>query len=512
MVYRKSLRAATAAVGVMVAAFGAVPADAASAEKLAIVDVRGLDLAATGALDWSDLFPVRADLGEHLLVETGRDADATAKALGVALLPLAELPSGTPIYRVSGPSAIERAMLPGIGRLLWTDGEQVLIAPAKEHDVWALAGRGVQLYKIPAFVAQPIRPAALEAMASFAAPEFAEIDDMVARVAGANVQTYVDELVAFGTRHSNLQGGTQAQAYLKAKFESFGYTQILEQPVPNIGADNVCATKPGLVTPDKVFVVGGHYDSTSTDINNAPGADDNASGTAGTLEAARVLAGFDFESTLVFCGYAGEELGLLGSAAHAQALANQGVNVAGMINLDMIGYLAAGDAVDIDVASNGASAALRGLVTDVVARYVPGTQEVNGTLPQGASSDHVAFQQRGFPGIMMFEDTGSYSPFIHTANDTSGTSFNNPALAEKIVRAATATLAAMAIPITGGTDPGPTPTPTPGDSGDPADGVETVHGTGCACDLSATAGGTTSVLAPALLAAIAMAMRRRRST
>src|SRR5205085_1738470 len=121
---------------------------------------------------------------------------------------------------------------------------------------------------------------------------------------------------------------------------------------------------------------GGHYDSTSTNTGNAPGADDNASGTAGVLELARVLAGEHFKSTIVFCGYAGEELGLLGSAAHADALTAAGADVAGMINLDMIGHLAAGDAVDIDVASNGGSATMRTLFTDVVARYVAGSQQV----------------------------------------------------------------------------------------------------------------------------------------
>ncbi len=500
MVYRKTAFAAMlAVVGIGGRAHSAEP------QRLAIVEVGDRQDAGYA---WEEIFALRLDLGGHLLVELDDATARRAEALGARVDPIPDVARGSALYRVSGATAVEQVMAKRMGRILWAADGELLVEVAHEPDVWSLAGQGVRLVKVPDDLAIPVDRAALERLANAAAPEYPVIDEMVVKVSGTNVQSYVQTMQDFGTRHSNLNGGTQAQAWLKQQFESMGFTQVAELAVPNITADNVCATLPGTTTPETVYVIGGHYDSTSTNTSVAPGADDNASGTAGVLEAARVMAGYSFESTIVFCGYAGEELGLLGSAAHAQALSGAGTNVAGMINLDMIGYLDAGDAVDIDVASNAASATLRSMVADVVARYVTGAQQVNGTLPQGASSDHASFQQRGFPAVMLFEDTGSYSPFIHTANDTVGTSFNSPDLAEKITRAAVATLAAMAVPSTAGPGPTPTPTPDPGDPGpgDPGNGMQTVHG-GCACSVDATA--APSSLAPALLAALALLLRRR---
>src|SRR5439155_21765565 len=108
-------------------------------------------------------------------------------------------------------------------------------------------------------------------------------------------------------------------------------------------------------------------------------------------------------------------------------LRNSSANVLGMINLDMIGYLEPGDAMDVDVLSNSGSASMRSLFSDVMSRYEPSATQVDGQIPPGASSDHASFWQEGFPALMLFEDSGNYSPYIHTASDTIGTSFNSPA-------------------------------------------------------------------------------------
>lgn len=503
MVYRKTGLAATVAL--------LVPA-LAPAAPLAVTEVRDDHKASLALADWSEAIAIRADLGEVdgqrlLLVELDPGTRAVLRAVGAPVRVIeSEEDRRRPLYRVSGAGAVEHAMLPSLGDVIWASDEQVLVRTT-EPEIWSLAGQGVRLHKISARAMTPPRET-MSASGNAVAPEYPEVDDLVANVSGTSIAGYVDELVAFPTRHSNLQGGLDAQAYLKAKFESLGYTQVAELAVPGIPQRNVCATLPGVETPEKIFVVGGHYDSTATNTANAPGADDNASGTAGTLELARVMKAMQFKSTLVFCGYAGEELGLLGSAAHADALAGAGANVAGMINLDMIGHLSDGDAIDIDVASNGGSATMRSLFSDVVARYVAGSQEVNGQLPTGASSDHASFWQNGYPALMLFEDTGNYSPFIHTANDVPGTSFNSPDLAERIVRSTAAMLAVMAEP-SAATTTEPTPTPTPGtDPADPADDeMETVHGS-CMCSMESV-GSATPSLFPALLALAAIGLRRR---
>lgn len=479
------------------------PASAASGDSLAVVSV-GSEAPSFGAADWSEVLPVRAELGGgKFLVELDPPARRTLRDLAARVDVLDSVSSTHVLYRVVGAGGVERAMMPRMGRVLWGDGEQALLDAERESDVWALAGDGVKIYKVPS---HPIL-AASRADESFAAPDYPIVDEIVAKVLAAHLSSFDQDLVDFGTRHSNQPGGTSAQAYLVQKFQSFGLTQIEQTAVPNISAKNVCATLPGTTTPEKILVIGGHYDSTTNNPANAPGADDDGSGTSGMLEAASILSQYHFQSTLVFCGYAGEELGLLGSSVHAQSLKAANANVTGMINLDMIGYLEPGDAVDIDVLANGSSATMRTLFSDVVARYLPGAIEVTGQIPQGASSDHASYWQEGYPALLLFEDTGNDSPYIHTASDTVGTSFNSPALAEEITRGATALLAVMAVPDTaapaGTPTPGASPTPTPGS---PADGG-TIHGS-CACDLSAL-GAAPSALCPAILALAALAFRRR---
>jgi acetylornithine deacetylase/succinyl-diaminopimelate desuccinylase-like protein len=104
---------------------------------------------------------------------------------------------------------------------------------------------------------------------------------------------------------------------------------------------NVVATLRGTQSPERVYVVSGHYDSRCTDPNNAtcdaPGANDDASGVAAVLEAARVMSKRSWDATIVFMAVAGEEQGLFGSAHFAAQAKAAGMNVAGMITNDIVG-------------------------------------------------------------------------------------------------------------------------------------------------------------------------------
>jgi len=122
--------------------------------------------------------------------------------------------------------------------------------------------------------------------------------------------------------------------------------QSFIQPVsPRVPAPtritNVIATLRGSVTPERIYVVTGHYDSRVTDVMNAtadaPGADDDASGVAVIMEVARVLATRTPESTLVFAAVAGEEQGLYGSDHMAQQYKDAGADVQGAFSNDIVG-------------------------------------------------------------------------------------------------------------------------------------------------------------------------------
>ena len=110
---------------------------------------------------------------------------------------------------------------------------------------------------------------------------------------------------------------------------------------------NVVATLRGQSTPNRAYVVTGHYDSRATDVmdavSDAPGADDDASGVAVLMELARLMATRPTEATIVFAAVAGEEQGLYGSAYLAQQLKAAGADVQGMFSDDIVGSSTADD-------------------------------------------------------------------------------------------------------------------------------------------------------------------------
>src|SRR5262249_44448754 len=108
------------------------------------------------------------------------------------------------------------------------------------------------------------------------------------------------------------------------------------QPSPGASRTaNVVATLRGTVDPELVYVVSSHYDS----IEGGPGADDDSSGTAALLEAARILAGHPLPATIVFASITGEEAGLLGSREFVRRATEQKMRVAAVLNNDMIGWM-----------------------------------------------------------------------------------------------------------------------------------------------------------------------------
>jgi hypothetical protein len=271
-----------------------------------------------------------------------------------------------------------------------------------------------------------------------------DIKAMVDAVSRGTLQTQVLELQDFGSRHSMLRGGRLASRYIRAQFRAQGYTNVRLHDY-NDWNDNVVCVKEGSLHPDEVVVLGAHYDSDSWDIHDAPGADDNATGTAGVMEAARVMANYEFERSVIFIAFSGEEEGLVGSEAWASNAAEAGMDIVGMVNLDMLCYLAAGDREDIDIISNRSSGPLRGLAFDAIRTYVPELAAVRSRLRRG-TSDHASFWNNGYRAIFFFEDSDSYSPYIHTPDDIVGLSANNFDFMLKNVKAVIATVATLARP------------------------------------------------------------------
>lgn len=271
---------------------------------------------------------------------------------------------------------------------------------------------------------------------------------MVAQVNQANLLANVTQLSSYHTRRSDQPQATQAKNWLVSQFQAIPGLTVSTDTFNGSYVPNIIAELPGTTHPDRLVVLGAHYDSLngagSTAV--APGADDNASGSSGILETARILSQHSFENTVRFVLFSAEEFGLVGAYNDADDLVAAGANVVGMLNMDMNAYRQNGDTRDLDLATNNTSASLTQLAIDVTNAYLPGFPVVTGSL-SGGTSDHQAYHSRGFPAAFFFEDLGSYSPYIHGPNDTVGTSANDFLLSKQIVQAFVATAATLAEPV-----------------------------------------------------------------
>ncbi|MDD2279589.1 MAG: M20/M25/M40 family metallo-hydrolase, partial [Bacteroidales bacterium] len=271
------------------------------------------------------------------------------------------------------------------------------------------------------------------------------IETLLAQVSGVNITSTVQHLQDYGTRDAYTSQSVVAQQWISQKFTDLGLVvETMDFTMPGGSAsDNVIATLTGTKYPDEYVVIGGHYDSINRNSSNAPGADDNASGTAAVLEIARILSEQELDRSIIFCAFSGEEYGLYGSAAFAQRCANQGMNILGYFNLDMIGYLQVGNTMKTTLIYPQSAQDLANFYTTICATYLPAFVVETGTL-SGGDSDHTSFNNNGFMGIYPFENIDAYSPYIHTANDIIGLSYNNEEQAVVYTKASLAAAVTLA--------------------------------------------------------------------
>jgi hypothetical protein len=196
-----------------------------------------------------------------------------------------------------------------------------------------------------------------------------DIKSMINDLSAKNVENTVRKLVSFGTRHtmsdtlSTTSGIGAARNWIKAEFEKYskasGGSLKVEfdtfiQPadgrrvLKDAVLKNVLAILPGIdPTDNRVFIVSGHYDSRASQANDAtskaPGAVDDASGTAVTMELARVMSTQKYNATIIFVAAVGEEQGLYGAAHLAKRAKQEGWNVVAMITNDIVGNTYGGE-------------------------------------------------------------------------------------------------------------------------------------------------------------------------
>ncbi|MCU0251245.1 MAG: M20/M25/M40 family metallo-hydrolase [Vicinamibacterales bacterium] len=228
------------------------------------------------------------------------------------------------------------------------DGRQVLVTAERDGDTVS-PERGLYLVSLDGKVAVADVRARLDA--SLAAEKalrakgermfrtiLADVKRAIAEVSTPRIFGYEKALFDFDSKHITKPGNQRAGEYLFNMYRSFGYEPEYQwfEPRGALGGKsaNVIATLKGTENPGLVYVVSSHYDS----VASGPGADDDSSGTAALLEAARVLAKRPLPATVIFASFTGEESGLLGSREFVRRAQESGMRIVGALNNDMIGW------------------------------------------------------------------------------------------------------------------------------------------------------------------------------
>jgi PKD repeat protein len=213
---------------------------------------------------------------------------------------------------------------------------------------------------------------------------------------------------------------TKATQYTYELFEDMGLPVIYH--VYTIGGQqrrNVIAEQQGVSQPERIFMLTAHMDSTSqSPYTNAPGADDNGSGSVGVLIAANILSQYAFDCTIRYALFTGEEQGLVGSYYYAQDAYNNGDDIIEVLNLDMIGYNS-DDYLQIELHTrynNQQDLAIANRFADVVEAY---NIDLAPVIEQSGiqASDHASFWDFGYPAILGIEDFEDFTPYYHSIGD-----------------------------------------------------------------------------------------------
>jgi hypothetical protein len=267
-------------------------------------------------------------------------------------------------------------------------------------------------------------------------PNTALIRDLVAGLSERELRADVLALQEMGSRYAPSRGNLRAATYVKDAFVAAGLTDVSfdefsyfdDQTTTYETTRNVVASKRGTTTPTRIVLIGAHFDSITHSAEDgrgssldsefpSPGADDNATGVAAVLAAARLLAPYEFDCTLRFVLFSAEEAGIFGSARYAARSAREHENIVAMINLDMLGYVKQ-QPEDIDIIANTQSTWLLDRITDSASIYAPGQliyRVINDTYD---GSDHAPFWNNGYPAVCFMDDYYPSSPFYHTPRDT----------------------------------------------------------------------------------------------
>ncbi len=301
-----------------------------------------------------------------------------------------------------------------IGQTIYTDKKKsiVKIDSSEEQQLFTA---GYQLEKITN-TDKPL-PKFSQYKMLFPTAQDSNITNIINKVSAFSLAAGVQRLQDFNTRYTYSDSIVPAAQWIYGQYVSYGYTDVKFDTfyLNNQPHQNVIATKVGLVYPDSVIMLGGHYDSIvsgqdTSPYVHAPGADDNASGTIAAIEVARVLADHEFQATIKFAAWDAEEVGLLGSQAYAQNAYFKNDPISLYMNFDMIGNITPQN--NVTIYADAPTMPLAELTAQMARLYTSLSPSIPGN---SGGSDHRSFQTNGYRAFFVQE--GTFSPNWHKTTD-----------------------------------------------------------------------------------------------
>jgi len=339
--------------------------------------------------------------------------------------------------------------------LIWSDGRNAIVRASGEppHDQGGAFLAAKKMRRTP--VRAPIverapapRKAATTTFSPLVDAMVAEVDSApymqwIGNLAGANEITISGYPFTINNRWTHHARCDTAERYVYEQFLAMGIDSVVFDTfdVAASTARNVVATIPGAVTPERVYILCGHVDAISQSPSvTAPGANDNASGAAAVLTAAEILKCYSFHSTITLITFTGEEQGLYGSEHYAAEAAARGDSILGVVNCDMVAWY--NNQYKMIIEGETEWDWLMQVANDACAEYTSLQTQLD---YYSWGSDHVPFQNEGFPAFLAIEKEWSSYPCYHNTCDT--TENNKGDFGADVTRACLATVAQLADPI-----------------------------------------------------------------
>ncbi|MEO0085194.1 MAG: M28 family peptidase [candidate division WOR-3 bacterium] len=338
--------------------------------------------------------------------------------LGIALLCVASAPAQTVDRWLVG--KLGPGLISAPGRVISEDDRYYLVE-LTETDADAARAQGFRLKRVV------VQPALTEPATAFNWQPDTIVAGLVNRVSLDSLAEDIRRLQNFVTRHTLQDSCDSCAAWLYRRFAAEGLAVEYDTyRYQNNLSFNVIATLPGHTVPESIVVICAHFDSYTQTPANAPGADDNATGTAILLEAARLFRNIRFRWTVILAAFSGEEQWMKGSYHWVDSvIVPQQMRVGAVYNVDMVGYTAYESTYHV-VNYNAPSAPLAALCDSVNRWYSIGLDHLLPYYDPDCAGDNTPFWERGFKAVFALEDSewgiwrGS-NPYYHTVGDTFGT-------------------------------------------------------------------------------------------